>query len=180
MSLADRHLFQDITGAGTGSQFGKAAKRVVEEVLGYSEKLAWFLSQEIKSESRSIASERLKLASRRLDAFAGALGEAVERLRAKQSDSLADIVEAGSKNMMRLSRKLGYSNLEEIIADVENFARRQPGTFWGAAMLSGFLVGQMFSSLDRREEAAPECRTQKESSIEYRPESDEEGYHERH
>ncbi len=179
-SSEDTHSFQDLPAADDRALLGESAKQVMKEIIEYSRKVTEFLSNEIKSESRSIAVERLQHASRKLDTFAEALREAAGKLREKQSYSLADVFENCSESVMRLSNKLRESNPDRIIGEMEDFACRQPGIFLGAAVVAGILLGQLFSPSGRREGNLQEIHPRKESSIEYKPGKDEEGYYERH
>ena len=74
--------------------------------MKFARQVTRFLREEIESESLVIAAEQLDMASDKLDTLAEVLGEAVDKLREKQNDSLACIMEIGSKSMMRLSGKL--------------------------------------------------------------------------
>lgn len=150
--------------------------------MEYPRKVTRLLLQEIRTELRSIAIGRLAIASTRLDTFAEALREATGKLREKQSYSLANIIENSSESAMRLSNKLRASTPETIAAEVEDFARRQPGVFLGAAMVTGILLGQLFSPSGEQPQqgTAQEFHPRRETSIEYMPEKDEEGYYERH
>ena len=123
------------------------------------------LFQEIKSGSRSIAVERLALTSRQLDALAEALREAAGKLREKQSYSLAGIIEMGSESAMRVSNKLRESSPETITGAVEDFARRRPGVFLGAAVVTGILLGQLFSSSGEQQGTVQEFHPRKETSL---------------
>ena len=126
------------------------------------------------------AAEQFNLTSHKLGTLAEALREAAGKLREKQSYSLADIAETGSEKIMDLSNFFGGRDQERIFGHMEEFARNRPGFFFGAAMVAGFLLGQLFSSPEEREGAVQTIHSRRESSIEYRPGKDEEGYNERH
>jgi len=180
MSLEDRYSSRDLPAADPGSPLSGDAKQVIKGVMEYSRKVTEFLSDEIKSDSRSIAAGQLKQASRKLDTLAEALREAEGKLREKQSNSLAGIFEICSESVMRLSDNLRASNPDTIIGEVEDFARHQPGIFLGAAVVAGLLVGQLILSPGERAENLQEVHPRKESSIKYNPGTDEEAYYERH
>lgn len=174
MSSEDPDSLRDLPGGRLGSH---GAKSVMEEAAEYIRKATQFISEEIKSESRSIAADQLNLASKKLDVFAEGFREAAGKLRKKDSYSLANIMEMGSESIMNLSGNLRAASPEKLISDMKNFARRQPGTFLAAAMVGGFLLGQMFSSRGGSKDKVDEFRPRKDSSFEYVPGNDEEEYY---
>ncbi len=172
--------FQDLPEVAPASQSSDGAKEILEGLLEYPRKVTGLLFQEIKSESRAVAVEQLALTSRKLDIFAEALREAAGKLREKQSYSLANIIEIGSENVMRVSNKLRVSSPETITGELQSFARRKPGIFLGAAVVTGILLGQLIPTSGEQQGAFQEFHPRKETSIEYTPGRDEEGYYERH
>jgi hypothetical protein len=147
------------------------------ELTEYLKRVTQFISEEIKSESRSIAADQLNLATEKLDVIAEGLRETAEKLREKKSFSLANIMEMGSESIMRLSVNFRVTNPEKLLSSVKDFARREPGLFLGAAVVGGFLLGQIFSSPAESKSGIQEFRAGKESSLEYRPGRDEEEYY---
>jgi hypothetical protein len=79
--------------------------------------------------------------------------------------------------MMRLSGNFRVTSPEKLIGDMKDFARRQPVIFLSAAVVGGFLLGQLFSSPGGQKGTVQEFRSRKDSSIEYRPGKDEEDYY---
>jgi hypothetical protein len=177
MNSEGHSSFQDLSGTETEAQSPGSANRIIREFAEYSRKVAQFISQGIKSESRSIAAGQLSLASSKLDAVAEALREAADKLREKRSHSLASVMEIGSESAMRLSDGLRGTSPEMIIDEVEDFARNKPGIFLGSAVFAGILLGQLFFSVDERSGKVQEFHPRKESSIEYRPANDEGEYY---
>jgi len=97
---------------------GNGGRQVLKEVAEYSRKVVRLLSGEIKSQSRSIASEQFKLASSNLDTLAEALREAAGKLREKHSYSLAEISETGSENIMNVANFLRDGDPDRIVGKV--------------------------------------------------------------
>jgi hypothetical protein len=162
-----------------GPQVENGAARIVKELLEYSREAVSVVFREIKSESRSIASERLNLASAKLDTLAEVLGESAAKLRTEQSDSLADIFEVASNSIGRLSKNVRETNPEKIADEAAEFARRQPAIFLSSAVVAGILLGQIFSSPDGRQ-SDREFLPGRESSFESMPEDDKEEHLARH
>ncbi len=157
----------DESGAGTGqtaNQISELSKSIVE-----------MLFKRIKTEARSVAAEQLDLASTKLESFAEVLGETASNLRMRQNQALADLIESGTESISHVSDYLRKASPEKVIGGIEDFARNRPGTFLGAALVSGFLLGQLFSNTLKS--TVHEVKSKRESSIEYSPGKDEEEYY---
>ncbi len=177
MNSENPNSFNDIPGSEPGSQFEDTSKQIIREVAEYSRKVRQAITNEIKAESRSFATEQLNLTTSKLDNFADALREAAGKLREKNSNSLADIIEIGSKTMIQLSNSIKETSPETMIGKVEDFAHNRPGIFLGSAVVAGIFIGQLFSFRGEREGTAQEFNSRKESSIEYSPGTDEGEYY---
>jgi hypothetical protein len=159
---------KDLSGAEPGSESGNGPKQAIGEVAEFARQVARFLREQIESESLVIATEQLDMASDKLDTLAEVLEEAVDKLREKQDDSLAGIMEIGSKSIMRLSGNLRKTSPDKIIGEMEDFARNKPGIFLGAAVAAGILLGRVFSTPGGRSGIIRRFHPGRESPIEYR------------
>jgi hypothetical protein len=148
------------------------ARQIIKGLTEYSRKISQSISKEIKSESHSIAVAQLDLTSRKLDVLAEGLREAAGKLREKHGYSLANVMEMGSESVMRLSNSLRVTTPEEILKEVEGFARNRPVIFLGSTVVAGILLGQLFSSAG---EGAADSSG--EAAIEYKPGDNEEEYY---
>ena len=171
--------FRDSPGAElAGSQKERSSRQVLDAFLEYSREAASAFFQWIKSESRSIAANQLTLATGETDNFAEALMEAAQKLR-EQYHSPADLIETGSKGVMRLSKKIRETSPQKIAEEMAEIARRQPGIFLGTAVITGILLGQLLSPPNGREKFR-ELFQEPESLVEYSAGMDEEEFHEPH
>lgn len=112
----------------------------------YARKVTRSLSREIESGSRSFAVKRLKSFSENMDDLAKSLSETAGKFRERRSDSLADLLEVFSEGLASLSGNLKDDYIQDIISEVEDFARRRPVISIGAALAAGVLIWRLSSS----------------------------------
>jgi ElaB/YqjD/DUF883 family membrane-anchored ribosome-binding protein len=122
---------------------------------------------------------QLTLAAGKMETFAQALTEAADKLR-EQQPSVADLITTGSKGMTRLSKNLRETDPEKMADEAAELARRQPGIFLGTAIVMGFLLGQLFSPSNGRNDVVREFISEREPLVGYTGGVDEEQSHEPH
>jgi hypothetical protein len=122
-------------------------------------------TEEIKSSPPTLAESRTEAIREARDAVRNAvdtqkgkmalrLGCVAKALRAAAKDLDQEDVTVGryadlaANQVNRVSEALNERKVEDLIADAEEFARRQPLFFVGAALSAGFLVARMIKSGD--------------------------------
>ena len=175
MQLEETQLFRDNPAENLSERGSEYPEQGLE---GYVREVMKSFSREIKSESRDFALERFNSLSVKLNDLAQVLREAGERLREKESPSLANLVEAGSESLTHLSKDIRENYSEKIIGGIENFARNRPVIFLGAALTAGVLIWQL-SSASQKKPVSRQSDGEDASSAEPAAGRGEE-YHERH
>ena len=132
------------TDATTDTQAGRGGS-VVTEFLDAARSAAESLLEEQK---RQIA-DRVSGVARALRGAAHPLDESQNRVVARYLAEAAAQVES-------LSRNMHERRWSELVADTEDFARRQPTSFVLGAVAAGFVVGRLLwaSTGERRRDAA--------------------------
>ncbi|MFJ4618381.1 hypothetical protein [Streptomyces sp. NPDC088812] len=163
------------TGTGTTEEKVKAeasataeqAKQAATQVAGTAAEQARTVVGEARQQAGTAIDD---LRSRAMDEAEGQTRRAADALRqwAKDLSGLADNAEddsparslaaqAAAKGQ-RAADYLEEQGLEGLVADVQRFARRRPGTFLGGALLAGLAVGRLAKaagSASRSEGAGP-------------------------
>ena len=166
--MEEKHSFQNLPNVESLSGKGNGSAQVTgEDIEDYFKRVGRNLSKELRSESRSFAVEQLHSLSGKLEDVAGVLIETAKQLREKRSNSIADLVEAGSDGLTRVSRDLLRENAERIVDRVESFVRNQPVIFLGAVAAAAAVIWQLSSSADRKTDDG------EMTSIEYPPGEEE-------
>jgi len=153
---------------GMGSQSGTTSGTIGGSEGGYGEEgrmhEARDKTRELMHEARERTSEvvsragdraRSRLdsqksrAARSLRAVAAALRDSSEQLRQKDEGAVAPVVESVADGVDRLSDFLNSRNVDDMMQDVQSFARRRPELFLGAFFTLGVLAARFLKSGQR-------------------------------
>jgi hypothetical protein len=137
---------------------GDPARSAADEIVDAGKEKASELKHEVheateqaKEQVRSAATQQKDAAARQMDGFAHALMAAADDLRERGQDFAAEYVREAASGLERASGAVRERDLDEIMANVEAFARRQPVAFLGGAVVAGFGIARLMrSSADRR------------------------------
>jgi hypothetical protein len=138
------------------------ARSATEEIVDAGKETVSELKHEVheateqaKEQVRSAATHQKDAAARQMDGFAHALMAAADDLRGRGQDFAAEYVREAASGLERASGAVRERDLDEIMANVEDFARRQPVAFLGGAVVAGFGIARLMrSSADRRQSRA--------------------------
>jgi hypothetical protein len=83
-----------------------------------------------------------------LGRVADAVRSSTQRLRDEQHDTIAGYVDKAADQIETWSRRLREKDVEELVADVQQLARRRPAVFIGSAFALG-VVGARFLKSSR-------------------------------
>jgi hypothetical protein len=95
---------------------------------------------------RSLAARQKQAAAGQVGGFAHALRRASGDLEEHGQDIAARYVEQAADGLERASAALERRDLDELMAGVEEFARRQPVAFLGGAVVAGFGLARLLKS----------------------------------
>jgi len=94
------------------------------------------------SAAESLLEKQKRQIAERSGGIAEALRSAAHALEASENTALARYVEQAGDQVHAISRNVRERRWDEIIADTQDFARRQPTWFVIGAMAAGYLVGR--------------------------------------
>jgi len=113
-----------------------------------------------RSAAESLLQEQKRQIADRVLGIARALRNAAHPLDESQSRIVARYLEEGAAQVHSLSRRMHERHWGELVADTEDFARRQPAWFVLGAVVTGFVLGRLFwASTGGRQDAAPSSRS---------------------
>jgi ElaB/YqjD/DUF883 family membrane-anchored ribosome-binding protein len=95
-----------------------------------------------RSAAESMLEEQRQQVAEKVSGIAEALRSAANSLEQSQNRALAGYVEQAADQVEGISRTVRERRWNEIVADTEDFARRQPTLFVLGAVATGFLVGR--------------------------------------
>ena len=96
-----------------------------------------------RSSAESLLEEQKRQIADRVHGFADALEGAARSLHVSQNRMIARYVQDAGDQVRSLAHGLHGRRWNELIAETEDFARRQPTLFVVGAVAAGFLVGRL-------------------------------------
>jgi ElaB/YqjD/DUF883 family membrane-anchored ribosome-binding protein len=113
-----------------------------------------------RSAAESLLQEQKRQIADRVSGIARALQSAAQPLHESQSRVVARYLEEGAAQVHSLSRRMHERHWGELVADTEDFARRQPTWFVLGAVATGFVLGRfLWTSAGERQHGAPRSRS---------------------
>ena len=96
-----------------------------------------------------------------LGSLARAVRQSTQSLRDNQQDTAAQYIERAADRIEEFSSRLRDRELGDLMRDAEQFARRQPAVFIGAAFLVGVLAARFLKSSSSEDDYRNQLPTRK-------------------
>lgn len=153
------------------------AKQAGAEVVDHARQVGADVVGRAKDESRSMLSRQKEAAAGQADSLAHAFRDTAHSLAREHHEQTGHYIGYAADQLESLGRRLRERDVDALIGDAQDYARRSPGVFFGGAVLAGFLLARFLkSSAERHHEAgeradyAPESRAASGSyASSYRP-----------
>lgn len=104
------------------------------------------LSQRAKSEASTTLQNQKEMAAQELHGVAEALRQTGSQLQGQEQNLFAQYSHQMANQVDRASNYLEEHDLEELVHEAEDFARRQPELFIGGAFTLGLLAARFWKS----------------------------------
>jgi hypothetical protein len=127
-------------GPGLGSPLGPA-EYADQALEGEFETSRSFLGSVKSKASTQLNAQKLR-ATDQLDNFTASLRQSTQQLREEHHDAVAALLERGVAELERFTTTLRERDVNEFIADLERFGRRQPVLFLGSTFAAGLLLAR--------------------------------------
>lgn len=109
---------------------------------------------EAKEKGRSLLQEQQHVLAAQLGSVAQALQRTAQELHAQEQPDIARYANQAADGLARFSQTLQQQNVQTLLGQVQDYARRQPAMFVGGAALLGFLAARFLKSSAERQHAA--------------------------
>jgi ElaB/YqjD/DUF883 family membrane-anchored ribosome-binding protein len=128
---------------------------------GDSESVVTEFLDAARSAAESLLEEQKRQIADRVSGIAKALRSAVQPLDESQSRVIVRYLEEAATQVDSLSRRMRERHWGELVADTEDFARRQPTWFVLGAVATGFVLGRLLwaSAGERQHDSARSSRS---------------------
>lgn len=108
---------------------------------------------QLSDRARSFASEQKDLAARQIGGVGDAVSRVADELRAKDS-AVAGYAQSIAGNIRQLAESFDNKSVDDLIAQAQDFGRRQPLAFVGIAALAGFAATRFLMASAAQKDAA--------------------------
>lgn len=141
-------------GAGTPNSGSTSTVEGLKQSLGGAADTAMDSGREAVGSAqgriRSLLEQQTDRAADQLGGVATALHKAADQLNSENNGTVAQYAEQAADRVERVADLLRHSSLDDIVGEVEGFARRQPELFIGGAFALGFLAARFVKSSGER------------------------------
>jgi hypothetical protein len=117
------------------------------------------LSGEAKAKAQSLLHEQQHAIADQVGGFAQALHQTAQHLQEQHHDAVAQYTGQAAQSLERFSQTLRERDINAIVGQVQDFARRQPAVFIGSAALLGFMAARFLKSSATSQHARSEQTT---------------------
>jgi hypothetical protein len=148
------------------SATGKVVEEAKEQVAGLTDRAKAELG-EATEKAKSLAADQKDLLAEQVGGVADAMGRAASELE-QQNGSSAHYARLIADNAEKLSATIRDNNVDQLLGIAQDFGRRQPALFVGAAALLGFAASRfVLASAQRRDEQTASAATDSTDYAEY-------------
>lgn len=109
-------------------------------------------AEEAKDWARSALDDQKRATADEMGGMAQAAHRAAEQLESEDRGVAANYVHTAADALDRFSGTLRDGDIDSLMRQTRNFARRQPLLFFGGSIAVGFMVGRFFNSSATRSE----------------------------
>lgn len=120
--------------------------QMAEQLKDQGQQTVETLTDQLRQQAISQIHSQKDMAAESLHSFAMAMRQTGETLRQQGQTPVAEYADRGAAQFENLSGYLRQHDIDELVGEVEHFARRQPIAFVGAAFGLGFLASRFFKS----------------------------------
>lgn len=151
-------MVSEQSGTGRAAQMphsGADVKETAQEMAQQTQEKTGQVAEQAKAQVMEQATNQVTSQKDRavtsLGSVAGALRQAGQHLRDNEQAPVAQYADKAADRVEQFAQQLGSKDVQELVRDVENYARRQPAFFLGGAFALGLLAARFLKSTGQRE-----------------------------
>ena len=100
----------------------------------------------VKDRATAQLSTQKGRATEGLDVLASAVRQTTQQLRSDQHDTIAEYVDRAAEQLEKFSASIRNKDVNDLMRDATQFARRQPALFIGGSFVVGMLAARFLKS----------------------------------
>ena len=132
------------TAAGPG--YGTSGEATAGTRRGNAGQQAAGLLNQVRQKATSQLNEQKTRATDSLGSVAEAVRQSTRQLRDQQFDTVAQVVERAADQIERFTNHLRERDLNDLVAEAQQFARQQPAMFIGSSFAAGLLAARFIKA----------------------------------
>lgn len=125
---------------------GQLVKETVSQGTQQATEAVSQMTDQAKQQAQSMLSRQKGQLTDTLSSVSSSLSQTGDSLRQQNQPTVAGVVDQAAGKVESVSRYLESHELNELVADVENFARRNTGLFLGGALALGVVAARFVKS----------------------------------
>lgn len=133
----------------------QSAKDTAANLAGQAKQYAGDMTIRAKDKSRSMFEQQKEAAVGQLDTVAQALHRTAEELQQSANPQVAQYIDMAATKIESLGGRLREKDLDTLLNDTQNLARRNPGIFLAGTVAAGFLIARFLKSSSERHLSLP-------------------------
>ena len=156
----------DLTGAGnmggrtgigtgtTGTASGQTTDRMKESAAGMAQtakQYAGDMASRAKDKGRTLFDQQKESAVGQVGSVASAIRNTASNLQGEGQEQTARYVTMIADQLESLGGRLREKDLDSLLSDAQNYARRSPGVFLAGSVIAGFLLARFLKSSSERQ-----------------------------
>ena len=135
------------SGTGTpGAPLIEQVKQQTQQVVGQAGEKAGQVVGQVRNQVKTQLSDKKVEAAGGLGTVAQALRQTGETLRTGQQEGVAQAADTAAQFVDQVSGYLRDKDIDDLVGEVENFARTNPAVFLGSAFVLGFMAARFLKS----------------------------------
>jgi ElaB/YqjD/DUF883 family membrane-anchored ribosome-binding protein len=169
-------LMQTAPGGGPGGDLGTTAKETAQnlqdtaqDVMQQTKETAGQVVGQAKEQAANQLDDRKEQVAESFGSVAEALRAAGNHLRENEQAPIARYADKAAARVDQFAYQLRGKDMQEIVRDMEDYARRQPALFLGGAFVVGLLAARFLKSTAHRDDGQANSHDRGYGSGEYRP-----------
>ena len=128
------------------SEATQEAKEAVHAGMQGATEQAGAAASEMKGRGRHLFEEQKGRLADQAFHIAGALRTSADKLRQEQSGQLAQYAETAAGGIERAGDFLRQRNVDDVVSEVQNFARQRPALVYGGLFVAGIAIARLLKT----------------------------------
>lgn len=128
----------------------ETARQSAQQLSESAQRQAKEITSDIQAQAASLLSEQKETVKSGMMDLVSAIRRAADDLEGHQQPQVASIARGLAGGIEDFSQSISRRNFQEMVSDVERFAREHPTAFVGGAVLAGLAIARFAKSSSRR------------------------------